>query len=124
MEDQNDNETTGEDAPAETSAEGSLMRALDSSSHDLLGEAGSLQATSKPAFEDVVEDQTTAGVQSDFASDFADPSLLYRGPASASDEIQETHEDAETEGPVEDFPGEPTEELPGNSRRPLRAPAG
>ena len=110
MEDQNDNETTGEGTPAETSAEGSLMRALDSSSHDLLGEAGSLQATSKPAFEDVVEDHTTAGVQSDFASDFADPSLLYRAPASASDEIQETHEDAETEGPVEDFPGEPTEE--------------
>jgi len=110
MEDQNDNETTGEDAPAETSAEGSLMRVLDSSSHDLLGEAGSLQATSKPAFEDVVEDHTTAGVQSDFASDFADPSLLYRGPTSASDEIQETHEDAETEGPVEDFPREPTEE--------------
>ena len=110
MEDQNDNETTGEDTPAETSVEGSLRRVRDSSSHDLLGEAGSLRATSKPAFEDVVADHTTAGVQSDFASDFADPSLLYRGPTSASDEIQETHEDAETEGPVEDFPREPTEE--------------
>lgn len=110
MEDQNDNETAGEDTPAETSVEGSLRRVLDSSSHDLLGEAGSLRATSKPALEDVVEDHTTAGVQSDFASDFADPSLLYRGPTSASDEIQETHEDAETEGPVEDFPRESTEE--------------
>ena len=110
MEDQNDNETAGEDTPAETSVEGSLRRVLDSSSHDLLGEAGSLRATSKPALEDVVADHTTAGVQSDFASDFADPSLLYRGPTSASDEIQETHEDAETEGPVEDFPRESTEE--------------
>ena len=110
MEDQNDNETAGEDTPAETSVEGSLRRVRDSSSHDLLGEAGSLRATSKPALEDVVEDHTTAGVQSDFASDFADPSLLYRGPTSASDEIQETHEDAETEGPVEDFPRESTEE--------------
>jgi len=88
MADQDNNQDATEETSVESSLEDSVLRVLDASRQTSLDEEASVRPVSQPFFETVQEKTPPARVTSDFASDFADPSLLYRGPSSDGDDSQ------------------------------------
>lgn len=81
MEDQNEHQEAAEEVSAENSVENSVLRVL------------SINHESAPELTE--DDPAISQAQSDFASDFADPSLLYQGPGEATEakpKVVETQE--------------------------------
>lgn len=80
MEDQNEHQDGTESTPETASVEDSVLRVLDASRRAALDEPTGVPQVPEMVTEVTVDDPAISQSQSDFTSDFADPSLLFRGP--------------------------------------------
>ncbi|SMX23330.1 dynamin family protein [Boseongicola aestuarii] len=95
MEDQNEHQDGTEEPTEHDSVESSVFRVLDASRKSAFEEDNATRIESRPSFDvtDPIDDSRISRSQDDFASDFADPSLLYRGPAEPAQAEQVEQED-------------------------------
>ena len=105
MEDQNKDQDGADEAAENDSVESSVFRVLDASRKSALEDDNTRLLGPDPEFDvsDPDDDSRISRSQDDFASDFADPSLLYRGPAETAGpeplEPKDTIEEPEDEQP-------------------------
>lgn len=103
MEDQNEHQDAADETAEQDSIESSVFRVLDASRKSAFEEDSASRRASQPALQvsEADDDARISRSQSDFASDFADPSLLYPGPAEAAGpervDPQETFDELEDE---------------------------
>jgi len=109
MDDQNEHQDNSGETDATESLEDSVFRVLDASRQSALEDEHRPRSVSQMQFEasDVEDESRISSSQDDFASDFADPSLLYRGPAPVADlqepEVHQEFDQQEAEAaPFED----------------------
>lgn len=95
MEDQNEHQDGADKTAEHDSVESSVFRVLDAGRKSSFEEDRTERTVSHPAFEasEAEDDSRISRSQDDFALDFADPSLLYRGPAEAAEPKTAVSED-------------------------------
>ena len=96
MEDQNEHQEAAKETASQNSIEDSVFRVLDASRHSADQEDRRREQLPETAPELTEDDPAISHSQEDFASDFADPSLLYRGPETEPKVAANTPAPAET----------------------------
>lgn len=105
MDDQNEHQDGSGETGARDSLEDSVFRVLDASRKSALEEATAQRPVSGMQFETSNDEDESriSRSQDDFASDFADPSLLYRGPSVVAEpeqaEVEQTPDQVRFEAP-------------------------
>ena len=96
MDDHNENQDHENAVSKDSSVEDSVFRVLDANRQSLANEAAETDSRFEGASEPIEDERNISRSQNDFASDFADPSLLYQGPSEAAEPVtaEDISEDA------------------------------